>query len=90
VTKPKPQTRPAAGPRMVDRTTVRLIATKRLATGIVSLCAGVVGLGLFFGKAHANTTNATLLFVLFLLITFGGGAWSLRDGLRLRRELMRR
>jgi hypothetical protein len=78
------------GSKTVDRSMVRLIATKRIATGIVSGVAGLVGLGLFFGTRHANDANTTMMFGVFLLITFGGGAWSLRDGLRLRKMLLER
>ncbi len=71
--------------RTVDRSIARLVAIKRIVTGTVSILCGiglVVGLVLHRGSAPPVTGIALLLF-------FGGGAWTLRDGLRLRRELQR-
>lgn len=67
----------------VDRSFARLIAYKRLMTGSLSLAAAVA------------LTVATLVhggapplpYALAMVIFVGGGAWTLRDGLRLRREL---
>lgn len=72
-------------PRTVDRSLARLIATKRLITGTLALVAGVV----LVGVAIAHGTAPPPQLYLALAVFFGGGAWSLRDGLRLRRELTR-
>jgi hypothetical protein len=66
----------------VDRRLAQVIAYKRIATGTAALVGGVVMSGL--GMAHGG---ATPLVVLAVTIFFGGGAWALRDGLRLHREL---
>ena len=70
-------------PRTVDRSIARMIATKRLITGTLALAAGV-GL-LYIAISHGSAPTPSL--ALALLIFFGGGAWTLRDGLRLRRDL---
>lgn len=72
-------------PRTVDRSLARMIATKRLITGSLALVAGVVLIGLTI--AHGGPPPPQLW--LALVVFFGGGAWALRDGLRLRRELAR-
>jgi len=72
-------------PRMVDRSVARMIAYKRLVTGTLGLGAGVVTIGIAI--AHSGSPPPSL--VLAIAIFFGGGAWALRDGLRLRRELRR-
>lgn len=72
--------------KSVDRSIARLIATKRIATGIVSIAAGCTGL-VWVILRHGNVGNAHMLVAAFLVICFGGGAWSLRDGLRLHHEL---
>lgn len=76
-------------PKTIDRPMVRLIAMKRVTTGMMSLTLGMVGIVVYGMKrppmeGHVKTG---LLFAVFLLVTFGGGAWSLRDGVRLRRLL---
>jgi hypothetical protein len=71
---------------MVDRSIVRMIATKRIATGIVSITAGSLALA-YVAVRSVDISNIKLLGFAFLAISFGGGAWSLRDGLRLNREL---
>ena len=70
-------------PRTVDRSIARMVATKRLITGALALAAGV-GL-LILAISHGSAPTPAL--ALALLIFFGGGAWTLRDGIRLRREL---
>lgn len=72
-------------PRTVDRSLARMIATKRLITGSLALVAGVVLVAITV--AHGGAPPPQLYFA--LVIFFGGGAWALRDGLRLRRELAR-
>jgi hypothetical protein len=69
-------------PRTIDRSIARMVATKRIITGSLALAAGV-GLS-FVAASHGKPTPALGL---ALLIFFAGGAWTLRDGLRLRREL---
>jgi hypothetical protein len=72
-------------PRTVDRSIARMIATKRIITGTLALCAGV---GLTIAAyLHGGRPSSGL--GLALLIFFVGGGWTLRDGLRLRRELAR-
>jgi hypothetical protein len=71
--------------RTVDRSIARMVAFKRVVTGAMSLAAGVatiVALALHGGTPPPLAGVALLIF-------FGGGAWTLRDGIRLRRELMR-
>jgi hypothetical protein len=68
--------------KAVDRRLAQAIAYKRIATGTAALCGGVVMIGL--GMTHGG---ATALVLLAVVIFFGGGAWALRDGLRLHREL---
>jgi hypothetical protein len=72
-------------PRTVDRSIARMIATKRIITGCLAFSAGV-GL-LAYAIHHGGPPTPGL--GLALLIFFGGGAWTLRDGIRLRRELRR-
>ena len=69
-------------PPTVDRSFARLIALKRIVTGTLSLLCGV-GLTVVLASRGAAPPIAGAALVLF----FGGGAWTLRDGLRLRREL---
>jgi hypothetical protein len=68
--------------RTVDRAFARMIALKRIVTGTASLACGV-GLAAAL-LAHGSPTP---IGGIGLLVFFGGGAWTLRDGLRLRREL---
>ncbi len=70
--------------RTVDRSFARMVAYKRIVTGSVSIACGV---GLIIALAAKG--NPPPIAALALLIFFGGGAWTLRDGLRLRRELLR-
>jgi hypothetical protein len=74
--------------KTVDRGVVRLIATKRIGTGLVSMAAGSAAIAWVVARG-GDLAGAGLQFGLFLLICFGGGGWSLRDGLRLRRELQK-
>jgi hypothetical protein len=70
-------------PRTIDRSIARLIATKRLITGVLAFGCGIglVALSLSHGGPPTPALG------LALLIFFGGGTWTLRDGIRLRREL---
>lgn len=69
-------------PATVDRSFARMIAYKRIVTGVASL---LLGLALSFALAtHGSPPPAGFLGI---AIFGGGGAWMLRDGLRLRREL---
>jgi len=68
----------------VDRSFARMVAFKRIITGSLSIACGV---GLIVALALHG--NAPPIAGLALVIFFGGGAWTLRDGLRLRRELLR-
>ena len=70
-------------PRTIDRSIARMIATKRIFTGTLALAAGV-GL-LTYAILHGRPPTPGL--GLALLIFFGGGVWTLRDGFRLRRDL---
>lgn len=70
-------------PRTVDRSIAKLIATKRIITGTIAILLGVA-LGI---AAAIHGTAPTPGLGLALLIFFAGGAWTLRDGLRLRRDL---
>lgn len=70
-------------PRTVDRSIAKMVAYKRISTGVLALLAGV---GLIIAAAvHGGPPTPAL--GLALLIFFGGGGWTLRDGLRLRRDL---
>jgi hypothetical protein len=71
--------------RPVDRALARMIAYKRLATGTSALVAGVALFAIATAKGHGMSP----LLALGLAIFFGGGAWTLRDGVRLHRELRR-
>jgi hypothetical protein len=69
---------------MVDRSIVRMVALKRIVTGSLSIACGV---GLVVALlVHGSPPPVAGV---GLLLFFGGGAWTLRDGLRLRRELLR-
>jgi hypothetical protein len=72
-------------PRTVDRSIAKMIAYKRITTGSAALCFGVA----LIIAAVVHGTAPTPGLGLALLIFFGGGVWTLRDGLRLRRELAR-
>ncbi len=71
--------------RYVDRTFARMIAYKRILTGTLGILAGVV----VSVVAFMQTRPFTLMFALAVFIFAGGGAWALRDGLRLLRDLAR-
>lgn len=70
-------------PKTVDRSIVRMVAMKRIATGSSSLIAGAVMI--YLTIAHGG--GPTPLLALALILLWGGGGWTLRDGLRLRRQL---
>jgi len=71
--------------KRVDRSFARMIAYKRLFTGTLGLTGGVVMLVIAASRGGIPTPLAALSSAIF----FGGGAWSLRDGVRLLRELSR-
>jgi acyl dehydratase len=72
-----------AQPQHVDRSFARLVAYKRIMTGSLSLAASVV-----LSIAVALHGSAPpLAYAAAMVIFVGGGLWTLRDGLRLRREL---
>jgi hypothetical protein len=66
----------------VDRSIARMVSLKRIITGSVSIACGVA-LAIAIVVHGSPPPTAGIGLVLF----FGGGAWTLRDGLRLRREL---
>lgn len=70
-------------PKTVDRSIVRMVAMKRIATGCSSLIAGAVMI--YLTVQHGG--GPTPLMGLGLVLLWGGGAWTLRDGLRLRGQL---
>jgi hypothetical protein len=70
-------------PRTVDRSIAKMVAYKRISTGTIMLLAGV---GMIVA-AVLHGTPPTPGLALALLIFFGGGGWTLRDGLRTRRDL---
>ncbi len=70
-------------PKTVDKSIARMVAMKRIGTGCASLIAG--GVLIYVTIAHGGAP--TPLMGLGLLLLWGGGAWTLRDGLRLRRQL---
>lgn len=69
----------------VDRSFARFVALKRIFTGTFALVAGVAIVVVALRHDHPSVPPASL--VLVLAIFFGGGLWTLRDGIRLRREL---
>jgi UDP-N-acetylmuramyl pentapeptide phosphotransferase/UDP-N-acetylglucosamine-1-phosphate transferase len=71
--------------RMVDRSMAKMIALKRMATGSLALGAGVA----MIVVVAVQQRPLSPLILLALALFFGGGAWTLRDGVRLRRELNR-
>ncbi len=70
--------------RPIDFPTARLIAWKRIVTGSLSIATGIA-----FLIALAIHGSPPPIAGIAVLIFFGGGAWTLRDGLRLRREVLR-
>ena len=70
-------------PATVDRRLAQAIAYKRIITGTAAIAGGVA----IFVLALAHG-GATPLVALALTIFFAGGGWALRDGLRLRRDLI--
>jgi len=70
-------------PRTVDRSIARMSATKRIITGTLAIAAGLGLMVLAFMHGGAPTPALGLA----LLIFFIGGGWSLRDGLRNKRDL---
>lgn len=62
----------------VDRTFVKLVAYKRIATGIASLVGGAVMIALALSQGRGPTP----LLAVAVLIFLGGGGWTLRDGVR--------
>jgi hypothetical protein len=73
--------------KQVDRPMVRMIAYKRLATGLVSMVAFVVALLLYLTRKPTMTLETWGLFAVFFAVTMVGGAWTFRDGLRTLRLL---
>jgi len=70
-------------PKTVDRSIARMVAGKRIATGSSSLIAGAIMI--YLTIAHGGGPTPLLAFG--ILILWGGGAWTLRDGIKLRRAL---
>ena len=68
----------------VDRSIARMIAWKRIVTGSISIACGVALVVALIAHGHPPPIAG-----IGILIFVGGGAWTLRDGLRLRRELLR-
>jgi hypothetical protein len=73
-------------PATVDRRIAQAVAYKRIFTGTFGLLAGLALVPAVW--AH-GLGGALPLVVLAFAIFFGGGAWTLWDGLRVRRELRR-
>ena len=72
-------------PQMVDRGFMKMVCIKRIVTGSLSIASGVAFIIAMFVHGSAPPPIAALA----VLIFFGGGAWTLRDGLRMRRELQK-
>ena len=72
-------------PKTLDRSIAKAIAYKRIATGAVALGAGFAVIAAVVGHGGQPPALAGLAVAIF----WGGGAWTLRDGLRLRRDLRR-
>ncbi len=70
-------------PRTIDRSIARMIATKRIITGTLALAAGVGMIVLAVNHGGMPTPALALALIIF----FAGGGWTLRDGIRLRRDL---
>jgi hypothetical protein len=69
----------------VDRSFARFVALKRIFTGTLALLFGSAMVWVALRQDHPAVPRIAL--VLVLAIFFGGGVWTLRDGIRLRREL---
>jgi hypothetical protein len=67
----------------VDRRIAKAIAIKRIVTGTMGF---LLGAALLVGVVSHGSAPVALV-ACAVLFFFGGGAWSLRDGLRLLREL---
>lgn len=67
----------------VDRSFARMVAIKRLATGASAIALGVAFTVVLALRGGSPPPAAYLALAIF----FAGGGWTLRDGLRLRREL---
>ena len=72
-------------PKTIDRSIARMVALKRMITGSLALIAGFIML--YVASEHGGPMPPAMIGA--LLIFFVGGGWTLRDGLRLRRELQR-
>lgn len=70
-------------PRTVDRSTVKIVAYKRTFTGVMSF-VGAIALIVVTVRGHA-----TALGFFGIAVFIFTGAWALRDGIRLLRELRR-
>lgn len=68
----------------IDRSFARMVAYKRIVTGSLSIACGIALI-----VALVIHGNPPPIAAAGILIFFGGGAWTLRDGIRLRRELLR-
>ena len=76
-------------PRTVDRRIAVAIAYKRIFTGTLALVFGAAVTAIVLTHGGSETSATLVLATVALAIFFGGGAWALRDGVRLRRELAR-
>ena len=70
-------------PPLVDRSFVKVVAYKRLFTGVSSVFAAA---GLLYVTARPHTGPTAYALVGALLFTVGG-VWALRNAVRLLREL---
>ena len=70
-------------PASVDRSVVKVIAYKRTATGVMSLLGCVALVVIATSRTGRPSPMAFVGAAMFLF----GGAWALRDGVRLLREL---
>lgn len=66
----------------VDRRFARLVAMKRIVTGAISIACGLALVAMMLERGAPHPLAGVAIALLL-----GGGAWTLRDGLRLRREL---
>jgi hypothetical protein len=72
----------------VDRSFARFVALKRIFTGTLALVCGAGMVVLALRRSHPGQPSVpSVALVVVLAIFFGGGLWTLRDGIRLRREL---